>query len=989
MYIDAIYNSTHSTVQVVERNRGQRVYREHPGVYELYIPDSTGKHRSIHGEPLKLLTARSHAEFARLRKMHSHHHTHESDLRPVNRVLERHYLNQQAPQTHNLFFDIETAFDAETGYSQPEDAHNAIISVAVHLQWLGQTVCLAVPPDNLDYSAAKAIADQLGCVILYENERAMLDAFLTLCDDADIISGWNSEGYDIPYVVNRIFRVMGRAEARRLCLWDKMPTRREYTQGGRTSVTYDLVGRVHLDYLQLYKKFTYEERHSYSLDNIAQAELGSSKVPYDGTLDQLYRQDFQLFLEYNIQDTELLDQLDRKLQYIDLASSIAHANTVLIPASLGAVAVTEQAIINEAHRRGMVVPDRVRPHQSEHSVYDEAHAELEQKAAGGWVQHPKAGLHQWVGSMDLNSLYPSVIRALNMSPETIVAQIRTTRTDTEIMQYMTQPGAKRNMGDWWNDRFHVLEMQPFYDMDNSERLDLDFADGTHAVVTGAELRQLVFNADNHWCISANGTIFRTDTQGVVPSLLERWYAERKTLQAIKQTYQQLAVGIVLDTEVDYHELSTGLSTHSGTTADARDPQQVFSEQALQQNAASANPDDLLRYMRNHQLSFDSQGRVVHSDPEELKKIISFWDKRQLVKKINLNSAYGGLLNVGCRFYDKRLGQSTTLTGRSITRHMTAKTNELIDGVYDHEGRAVIGGDTDSVYFSAYPTLQADIDAGSIVWDRDTVVSLYDTIADSVSDSFADFVCETFNVPIKSGQVLRCGREVAGVSALFTKKKRYAILVFDEEGVRHDVGDSPGKLKITGLDIRRSDTPKRVQEFLRDVLMLTLTTKDEESVIQHIRQFKTEFAKLDPWHKGMPKAVNNLSNYMSKLDRWASQRAAGRRCANPSVPGHVMASINWNNLRQRYGDHHSMPILDGQKVVVCYLQPHNDLKMRSVAYPVDEPHLPDWFVNLPFDTELMEATVIDKKLHNLLSVLSWDLARSSPQAEHMETLFDFG
>ena len=163
---------------------------------------------------------------------------------------------------------------------------------------------------------------------------------------------------------------------------------------------------MHLDLLELYRKYTYEERHSYRLDAIGEHELGEKKTVYEGSLDQLYNQDFRTFIEYNRQDTRLIDKLDRKLRFISLTNELAHANTVLLQTTLGAVAVTEQAIINEAHRRGVQVPNRPKRDVGENTA-----------AAGAYVAYPRKGLHNWIGSMDINSLYPSVIRALNMAPE--------------------------------------------------------------------------------------------------------------------------------------------------------------------------------------------------------------------------------------------------------------------------------------------------------------------------------------------------------------------------------------------------------------------------------------------------------------------------------------------------------------------------------------------------------------------------------------------
>jgi DNA polymerase elongation subunit (family B) len=164
-----------------------------------------------------------------------------------------------------------------------------------------------------------------------------------------------------------------------------MPKKREYEKFGKAAVTYDFHGRVHLDSLELYRKYTYEERHSYRLDAIAEYELGDTKTQYEGTLDQLYNEDFKKFIEYNRQDVLLLDKLDKKLKFLDLANKIAHENTVMLQTTMGAVAVTEQAIINEAHRRGMQVPNRVRREPGS------------EPAAGAYVAYPKKGIHEWIG----------------------------------------------------------------------------------------------------------------------------------------------------------------------------------------------------------------------------------------------------------------------------------------------------------------------------------------------------------------------------------------------------------------------------------------------------------------------------------------------------------------------------------------------------------------------------------------------------------------
>ena len=800
---------------------------------------------------------------------------------------------------------------------------------------------------------------------------------MDVIEDADVLSGWNSEPYDIPYVVNRIKKVLGKHEARKLCLWDVEPKVREFERGGKSQPTYDLIGRVHIDYLQLYKKYNYEERHSYALNAIADIELGETKVAYEGTLDELYNDDFKKFLEYNIQDTRLLDKLDKKLQFIDLANSIAHANCVLIQTTMGAVAVTDQAVLVEAHSRGLVCPDK--KHNKD---------ETSTRAAGGWVANPKKGFHKWIASTDMKSLYPSVIRAFNMSPETIVGQIRLDRTLDEIRIWEAK-GGKFTFAAWWNDRFNVLEMEEFYSQDIGTKLTLDMEDGQSFEVTGKELYDLIFESGQPWCISANGTIFRTDIDGVIPGLLTRWYNERKILQGIMTNYQDIEDNPKIEGVKVPEELFTNDDiSDAEIKANPYSEQESYKPKKLKELIAEGHKKRVVQYMNQHNLMV-RDSKAIHRQQKDLKRIIGYWDKRQLVKKINLNSAYGALLNAGSRFFDQRLGQSTTLSGRTITKHMAAQTNLMIAGDYDHYGKAIVYGDTDSCYFSAWPILKDEIERGEIVWTKESIVDLYNDLAKAVSATFPEFLLNKLNVPVKrSSGVIASSRETVSESGIWMVKKRYACLMYDKDGIRLDVGGKPGKVKAMGLDLKRADTPKFVQEFLSEILLDTLCDKGENAVIEKIRLFKEKFENMKPWQQGTPRAVNKLSHYRDKLEDAGFKKLKGIEVGNLHVPGHVTASLAWNRLKEIHQDQHAMRIIDGQKIIVCKLKETAENRYSSIAYPVDETRLPDWFLNLPFDTDGMQAGIVDQKIKNLLGVLNWDLSRTNKAHAHLESLFDF-
>jgi DNA polymerase elongation subunit (family B) len=886
-YIDGYFDRNSDIIRVVERQNKERVFKEYPIKYTFYHEDPGGKYKSTTGKPLNRIVSKNTKDFHKELAINRNKTLFESDINPIFQCLSENYLNQNAPDLNIAFFDIEADFDPEKGFSQPSDPFMPITAITVSLQWLKTMVTFAIPPKTMGIEEAKELTKGIDNVYLYKDEADMLKAFLDIIEDADVISGWNSEGYDLPYIINRIKKVMSKDDTRRLCLWKQMPKKRTFERYGREQETYDLVGRVHLDSLELYRKYTYEERHSYRLDAIGEHEIGERKTVYEGSLDQLYNQDFRTFIEYNRQDTALLDKLDRKLRFIALSNELAHANTVLLQTTLGAVAVTEQAIINEAHRRGVQVPNR--PKRDEDST----------TAAGAYVAYPRKGLHSWIGSMDINSLYPSVIRALNMAPECVMGQLRPTYTDEYIEEQMTLQ--KKSFAGAWENHFGSLEYDAVMEQRKDISINVDWEDGKSDVMSGAEVYKMIFDSNNPMMISANGTIFTSEFEGVIPGLLARWYKERKEMQAMLK-----------------------------------------------------------------------KAKEAKNDAE-----IEFWDKRQLVKKINLNSLYGAILNPGCRFFDKRIGQSTTLSGRQISKHMASKINEVITGEYNHVGKAIIYGDTDSAYFSAYEVLKKEIDAGQIPWTKESVIKLYDQVAGEVNNSFKKFMGQAFHCMKSRAEVIQAGRESVAKSGLFITKKRYAILIYDLEGFRTDQEGKPGKIKAMGLDLKRSDTPVYIQDFLSELLLMVLTDSNEEQVLDRITQFRNEFKLRPGWEKGSPRRANNIGEYAKKEARQGKA----------NMPGHVRASINWNTLKRMNSDKYSQEIMDGMKVIVCKLK-KNPLDFTSVAYPVDELHIPQWFKELPFDDATMESTIIDNKLGNLLGVLGWDI-KSTESKNTFNNLFDFG
>ena len=903
-YVDAIHSRDEDRIYVVERNtEGNREYKEYPANYILYYSDPKGKQRSLYGDPVSRFSTRKRQEFEKEKRIHSGKKLFESDVNVVFRCLSENYLGVDAPKLHTCFFDIEVDFDPEKGFSPTSDPFNPVTAISCYLDWLDQCITLVIAPKHMTDETANEIASEFENTMLFKSEKEMFDVFFQLIEDADVLTGWNSEGYDIPYMVNRVTRVMSKDDTRKFCLMGQLPKPREYERFGKSETTYDLVGRIHMDYLQLYKKYNYESRHSYKLDSIGEMEVGENKTQYEGTLDQLYNKDFKKFIEYNRQDTMLLVKIHNKLKFLDLANALAHENTVLLPTVMGSVAMIEMAIMNEAHERGLVVPDKKRKDKSDDEI---------QQAAGAYVATPKRGIHEWVGAVDINSLYPSAIRALNMAPETIIAQVRQTLTD----QYMKDKGLRLAMekrhykdGDdsvegaiLWEGLFSCLEYTAIMDQERGTILWVDYEDGRSVQMSAAEIWKMIFDSHNPWMISANGTIFTYEQEGVIPGLLTRWYSDRKVMQ-----------------------------------------------KKLKEATTNADRE--------------------------------YWDKRQLVRKILLNSAYGALLNEHCRFYDKRIGQSVTLSGRQIVKHMMSQINLIVAGNYSHEGDAIVYGDTDSCYFTAHNTLKPQIDSGELQWDKELCIGLYDGIADQANESFPAFMEKAFHAPRKNGEIIKAGRELIGDRAIFITKKRYAINIFDKEGKRKDKDGKAGDIKAMGLDLKRADTPKYVQEFLMDVLEMVLQRgKTRDEVLEKIKEFKRTLSLQDSWTKGSPKSVNKLTFY--------GEKEANSKKGRENMPGHVRAALNYNYLRRVNSDQYSQKIVDGMKVIVCKLK-DNPLGFTSIAYPTDELRLPQWFCELPFDDSAMENTLVDEKIENLLGVLNWDIRSNLDVKSTFDSLFTFG
>lgn len=818
----------------------------------------------------------------------------ETDIQPLKRVLMDYYYNRPAPPVNFAFIDIEADYTRKIGFPSPTNPYAVINAVTVYQSWSQKFFTLAIPPkeftgtvDDL-YAEIHALIEQkqlredvIPEIILCDDERELVGIMLQLIQEADIVSGWNSEFFDMPYIYERLMLLGGESLVAKLEHAGCRPPRKEMVNKfGTEEPVIKFSGRSHLDYMRLFQKFTFEGRVSYSLGNILQEEVGVGKIEFEGSLEDLYHNNFPKFVAYNFRDVDGIVQLDAKFKFIALANQMAHENTVPFDAVMGTVAYVETGIANHAH----YVLNKV--------VHDKNIKEHD-KVEGAIVLNPKVGLHEWVGSVDINSLYPNTIRSLNISPEKIVGQF----TQKEEAWQAIWKGS-------------------------DDRLCFTFETGQQEILTAKEWKSVL--VDSRWAVSAYGTVFdQSNGRGVVADILGFWYAERKRLQAEKKKYAKLA-------------------------KDEQDP----------------------------------------IKKAEYKKLEDHYDLLQLTKKISMNSLYGALLNVAFRFGDERMGASVTATGRQITTHMMETIGFLLTGektvlqkhvefdeeegkyvnTYTCDSPAIIYGDTDSCYYRTFATNKAE------------AIEAADLAAEGVNDSFPQFMREAFNCQPEFDDLIKAGREIVGSRGLFQAKKKYMIKVVDLEGFAVD------KMKSMGSEIKKADTPKIIQKFLKTTVDMILDGKPYDELADYVNSQRREILKkkMNVFSLGVAKQVNNLDKYMAEYRAPGTFRS--KSGGKLTIPGHARAACNYNALLDEF-DKGAKPIKSGDKVLIYYLK-KNDRDFKAIAIPAEFTRFPDWFTeNFQVDIKKTEERMFDSKLSGVFTA-AFNKEVPTPQSVLTNSLLEF-
>jgi DNA polymerase elongation subunit (family B) len=719
------------------------------------------------------------------------------------------------------YIDIETT--SENGFPQvtnPQEKVN-VITLAVE----DRTYVFGLGDFQID--DPDIIARQ------YDDEVDLLLEFLEVWkkEDVDIITGWNVKFFDIPYLYARMDHLIEK-KANGLSPWNWVRKRDIQTQAG-DRIAYEVVGRTILDYFDLYQKFTYVNQESYKLDHIAFVELGEKKLEYEyDHFKDFYTNDFQKFVEYNIQDVRLIQKMEKKLGLMELAMALAYTAKVNLGDVFSQVRTWDQIIYHYLRGQDIVIPRKKNGGKKDGQII------------GAYVKEPITGRHDWIVSFDLNSLYPHLIMQYNISPDTKM-----------------RPGGYPN--------------NPCITVDG-------VLEGTD--LCEKNLKQL---KQQNFSVAANGVCFRKDRLGFMPKLMEKFYAERKHFKKLM----------------------------------------IEAQKKKQQN-----PDD-----------------------ESLDFEIAKYNNFQLVRKIQLNSAYGAMGNQYFRYFDTHLAEAITTSGQLSIQYIANELNAYLNktlntGDYDY----VVASDTDSVYLRLGNLVRATAQGKS----KEEIVRFLDKSCNEVIEPFIKKAYETLATKMNAhANKMVMEREVIADVGVWTAKKRYMLNVHNSEGVQYD----EPKMKIMGIETTRSSTPMVVRQKLKDAIKLVLTGTEDQT-IDFIDDFKQEFKKYSPDEIAFPRGCNNLTTY--KDETYIYRKSTPIAVKGALIYNHFLKKMK---LTDRY-----YAINEGDKVKFLYLAVPNPFQDRVISFPGSSPkefELKDFA-----DYDKQFAVSFLEPLKNILEKVGWDHER---------------
>jgi DNA polymerase elongation subunit (family B) len=601
----------------------------------------------------------------------------------------------------------------------------------------------------------------------------------------------------------------------------------------------------------LYKKFSGKNEPSYALGAIGKKVVNIDKISYKGSLNDLYKEDINKYIEYNLNDVKIVVALDEKLQFIDLARGICHTGHVGYENFGMSSRFLEGAILIYLRRKKQVAPNKSLEGRAE---YENQLEQNEEGFEGAYVKDPIPGRYDWVFDLDLTSMYPNIIISLNISPETKVGKV-----------------------DNWNVEEYV-----------KNGLNNIYISGNP--YTPSDFKSML--TENNLSIASNGVLYKKPEEngdmGTIPSILVKWFDERKNLRKLAKK---------------------------------------------------------------------------HADAKEW-ELYEFYDNRQKIQKILLNSIYGCLGLPVFRFYDKDNAEAVTLTGVDIIKTAGKSINQYYKTVLKEDGDYLIYTDTDSCFASALPIIQKtmpDIDLKDEEQMTKAILKVCGEVQSFVNKMFDVMADRMFNV---QKHRFDAKQEVIAKTSFWLAKKRYAQFIINKGGVVCD------ELEVKGIDVVRTSFPAKFRTFMHGFLIDLLKKVEKETIDKNILDFKESIKTLNVIDIAKNTSVKFSSQDKTKVYD-SNKRPAFKFVSG--TPAQAKAALAYNDLLVKWNLVKSVPkILHGQKIKWVYMK-QNEYGIEGLAMKADgtDPDQIMDFILKYVDREAMYEQELKSKLEDFYKVLGWD------------------
>ena len=789
-----------------------------------YVKNRAGTYVSLYGDKLKRINKwdKDQPELF------------ESDVNPEIRVLVDNYTDSDdVSEGHRvMIFDIEV--EVTDGFPDVRRANNKITSIAFNDSILDKYYCYVLDPLSKLKTDVKRANGEI--IVSFKDEYDLLNAFFKKYMEIQptILTGWNIEFFDISYLYNRATQIVSQSVANLLSPisqvhWSDFHNR------------YKIAGVNVLDYLALYKRFTFSERPSYRLDAIGEYEVGEKKVEYEGTLNDLYENDLEKFVQYNLQDVKLVKKIDDKLNFIEIARGLAHLGHVPYEDVFMSSRYLEGAILVYLRKNNIVAPNKPKNKIKKG----------DKKFVGAYVQDPIKGKHNWVYDLDITSMYPSCIMSLNISPETKIGKIEGWNPE-EFLKESNKKTYSITQGEKLLGRFTEVELKNFLDSKNVG-------------------------------VATNGVMYRTDKDGLLSALLRKWFDER----------------------VEYRKLS----------------------------------------------------RKFHEEDDKEKS--DYFDRRQYLQKVLLNSLYGVLGLPVFRFYDVDNAEAVTYTGQSLIKFTKKIANNYYNKELGDAKNHCIYIDTDSVFYSALPLVTKrypDLDIRNEDKMSKAILQIANEVQDYLNMSYDYFAKKFCNLDKHRFDIKQ---EVIAKSGLFVTKKRYGLKIINDNGKKVN------KMMIKGLDTVRSSFPIAMRELLSKLLEDILMEVPKQKLDKYLINFKNSMKLMDFNKIAIPTSVKGIKKYRDSEGGIFHTYKLG-------TPVHVKSSLFYNDMLKYFKvTKKYSPIYNGEKIKWVYLK-NNPIGIETIAYKghEDPPQILD-FIRQYIHPDKLYKQALHKKIMMLYEALGWE------------------